>query len=70
VQVAVGAAVGVPAALLAGRYLQARLFGIGPHDPLALAAGVGLLGLAAAIAALIPAGRAARMDPVKALRVE
>jgi predicted permease len=70
VQVAVGAVVGVPAALLAGRYLQARLFGIGPHDPVALVAGVGLLGLAAAVAALIPAGLAARMDPVKALRVE
>ena len=70
VQVAVGAAVGLPVAFFAGRYLEARLFGISPHDPMALAAAVGLLGLSAAVAALIPAGRAARMDPVKALRVE
>jgi predicted permease len=69
-QVAVGAALGLPIAFFAGRYLEARLFGISPHDPLALAAAVGLLGLSAAVAALIPAGRAARMDPVKALRVE
>jgi predicted permease len=70
VQVAAGAAVGLPVAFFAGRYLEARLFGISPHDPIALAAAVGLLGLSAAVAALIPAGRAARMDPVKALRVE
>jgi predicted permease len=70
VQVMIGAAVGVPAALLAGRVLQARLFGISPYDPPALAAGVALLGVSAAVAALIPAGRAARMDPVRALRVD
>ena len=56
VQVAVGAAVGLPVAFFAGRYLEARLFGISPHDPMALAAAVGLLGLSAAVAALIPAG--------------
>ena len=70
VQVVIGAALGLPAALFAGRFLQARLFGISPYDPAALAAGVALLGLSAAIAALIPAGRAARMDPVRALRVD
>jgi predicted permease len=70
VQVAAGGALGLPAALLAGRFLETRLFGVSPYDPIALAAGVVLLGLSAAIAALLPAGRAARMDPVKALRVE
>ena len=70
VQVVIGAALGLPAALFAGRFLQARLFGISPYDPPALAAGVALLGLSAAIAALIPAGRAARMDPVRALRTD
>jgi predicted permease len=69
-QVVIGAALGLPTALFAGRFLQARLFGISPYDPAALAAGVALLGLSAAIAALIPAGRAARMDPVRALRVD
>jgi predicted permease len=70
VQVAGGAAVGLPVAFFAGRYLEGRLFGISPHDPLVLGAAVGLLGLSAAVAALIPAGRAARMDPVRALRVD
>jgi ABC-type antimicrobial peptide transport system permease subunit len=70
VQVVIGAAVGLPAALLAGRLLQARLFGISPYDLPALAAGVALLGLSAAVAALIPAGRAAGLDPVRALRVD
>ena len=63
VQVAVGAAVGLPVAFLAGRFLESRLFGISPHDPLALAAAVGLLGLSAAVAALIPAGRAGAHGP-------
>jgi macrolide transport system ATP-binding/permease protein len=70
VQVAIGAALGLPAALFAGRFLQARLFGISPYDPPALAAGVALLGVSATMAALIPAGRAARMDPVRALRID
>lgn len=70
VQVAAGVAIGLPAALIAGRFLQARLFGVAPYDPLVLSAGLTLLACAAAIAALLPAGRAARMDPVKALRIE
>lgn len=70
VQVAAGVAIGLPAALIAGRFLQARLFGVAPYDPLVLSAGLTLLAGAAAIAALLPAGRAARMDPVKALRIE
>jgi predicted permease len=69
-QVGVGAGVGLPAAFLAGRYLETRLFGISPHDPATLGFSVGLLTLSAALAALIPATRAARLDPVKALRVE
>ena len=70
VQVAMGAAIGLPAALIAGRLLQSRLFGISAHDPLVLIAGLALLGVSAVIAALLPAGRAARMDPVRALRLE
>ena len=70
VQVAIGAAVGLPAAFLAGRYLENRLFGVSPHDPVTLGVSVGLLVLSAAIAALLPATRAARLDPVKALRME
>ena len=53
-----------------GRFLQARLFGVAPYDPLVIAAGLALLAFSAAIAALLPAGRAARMDPVRALRID
>jgi macrolide transport system ATP-binding/permease protein len=69
-QVALGIGVGLPAALMAGRLLQARLFGVSGHDPWALAGGTVLLVVSALIAALIPARRAATMDPVKALRTE
>ena len=70
VQLAVGCAIGLPAAFLAGRLLQARLFGVGAHDPLVLGAGLGLLAASAVMAALLPARRAAGMDPVRALRLE
>jgi ABC-type antimicrobial peptide transport system permease subunit len=69
-QVAAGVAIGLPAAFVGGRFLQARLFGVTAHDPLVLFAGVSLLVLSAGIAALLPAGRAAGMDPVRALRME
>lgn len=70
VQLGIGSAIGLPAALLAGQLLQARLFGISPHDPLAIAGGLALLGASALLAALLPARRAAWMDPVRALRIE
>jgi predicted permease len=69
-QVVAGAVVGLPLAFLAGRYLESRLYGVSPHDPMTLGAAIAVLGFSAAVAALIPAGRAARMDPVKALRVD
>jgi len=70
VQLAIGLMIGVPAALAAGRLLQASLFGVSPSDPAVLAGASGVLILAAVAAALVPARRAAAMDPVKALRVE
>ena len=70
VQVGAGIAIGLPAAFIMGRALQARLFGVTPYDPLVISAGLALLAGSAAIAAFLPAGRAARMDPVKALRME
>jgi predicted permease len=70
VQVVAGMAIGVPAAFIAGWLLQARLFGVTAHDPLVLAGGLAVLALSAGIAALLPAGRAAGMDPVRALRID
>jgi putative ABC transport system permease protein len=65
-----GLVVGVPAALAASRWLEAMLFGLQPTDPLVLTAAVTLLTGAGLAAAYFPARRAARIDPVVALRLE
>jgi hypothetical protein len=68
--VAGGIAVGLAGSLALGRVLSTLLFGIRPHDPATFAAvTVVLLGVAVA-ASVAPARRAARVDPVQALRVE
>ncbi len=66
----VGIAVSVPAALAASKLVQSFLFGMQANDPLALAAAVGTLLVAAAVAGYLPARRAARVDPMVALRNE
>ena len=62
----IGFAVGAGAAQL----MRAILFGLSPLDPIALGGAVGMLLLAAVVASLLPALRAARVDPVKSLRWE
>lgn len=69
-QLAIGLAVGLPAALAAGQLLQSTLFGVSARDPLVLGTGLLILAIATASAAFVPARRAATMDPVHALRVE
>jgi putative ABC transport system permease protein len=69
-QVGIGLALGIPAAIGAGYLLASQLFGVAPWDPLMLSAATLLLGLAALIAAVIPARRAMRVDPMVALRYE
>lgn len=69
-QVAIGLALGMPAAIGAGYLIAAHLFGVRPWDPLMLLMAALLLGLAALMAAAIPARRAASMNPVDALRAE
>jgi putative ABC transport system permease protein len=66
----IGLALGLGGALALSRYLSAMLFGIGPTDPLTLAATVMLLAAVALVACLVPAWRATRVDPVTALRSE
>jgi ABC-type lipoprotein release transport system permease subunit len=46
----------------------ALLYNVGPSDPASLVAAAGLVALVAAFAALVPAARAARVDPAVALR--
>jgi putative ABC transport system permease protein len=63
-------AVGLTAAYVAGRAIESRLYGIDARDPVAFG-GVAVLLLAAALAvSLLPARRAARIEPVEALRGE
>jgi predicted permease len=65
-----GLAVGIPAALALGRFVSAQLYGIKENDPWVAAGAVILLSLIAAMAGLVPAGRASRIDPLRALRYE
>ncbi len=68
--VALGLAVGIPAAFLLTRYLSTLLFAVHPGDPLTFVAVALLLSLVALAAAYFPARRAMRVDPIVALRCE
>jgi putative ABC transport system permease protein len=68
--VAAGAAIGLAGALALGRLIDAMLFGVPPVDPVTFAAVAVVLVLTAALAIAGPAWRAARVDPVVALRAE
>ena len=66
----IGFALGLAGTLGLARYVESLLFGVRPVDPYVLAGVAGILALAAAIACVLPARRAARVDPVVALRQE
>jgi predicted permease len=68
--VAAGVLIGLPCAWAFGRYVQSQLYGIQPLDPLTIVAAIIALGTFAAAGALIPALRAARINPLSALREE
>jgi putative ABC transport system permease protein len=67
---AAGAAAGAGLAAAAARTLSQLLFEVQPLDPLSFAAAVALLALVSLVACLLPAWRAARVDPAHALRSE
>ncbi|MCA1651451.1 MAG: ABC transporter permease, partial [Acidobacteria bacterium] len=66
----IGLAVGIPAAMALGRTVSTQLYGIEPYDPSIAVATTVLLTGVAAVAGLIPAHRASRIDPILALRYE
>jgi putative ABC transport system permease protein len=70
VPVSIGLAGGAAAALALGRLVAGLLVGVAPHDAVTLACSAVLLALAALTASLVPALRATRIDPVRALRAE
>jgi putative ABC transport system permease protein len=66
----VGIAAGTIAALASAKVMETLVFGVSASDPLTLAAVGATLALVALIASLVPAYRAVRLDPVKALRAD
>jgi predicted permease len=68
--VAIGVAVGVPAAILLSQFVKSQLFGLEPHDPATILASTVLLALVAGLAGFVPALRASRIDPMRALHYE
>jgi ABC-type antimicrobial peptide transport system permease subunit len=70
VLLAVGAAFGIGLAIAGGRSAAALLFGITPNDPATLGVAVALLCMIGLAASYAPARRAARIDPVVALRAD
>ncbi len=65
-----GALIGIAGAFVLTGWISNQLFGVAPHDPLTFAAAPVILAAAALLACYIPAWRAAKSDPVRALRFE
>jgi predicted permease len=68
--VGAGVAFALPLSLLASRLLQSELYGASAIDPVTVAIATVLLGAVAVAAALIPSWKAARLDPLQALRLD
>jgi len=69
-RVLAGIVLGLPLAVGAGKLLSAQLYGVSIYDPPALGAATIALAVSAFLAAIIPAGRAASISPMRALRTE
>ncbi|HET9167443.1 MAG TPA: ABC transporter permease [Candidatus Angelobacter sp.] len=67
---AVGAVLGIVLTFACTRLINGRLYGLSTLDPLTILSAIGLFAVVAAIAALVPAARAARVNPITALRHE
>jgi ABC-type antimicrobial peptide transport system permease subunit len=65
-----GLVLGLPLAIAGARLLRSTLFGLGPNDPLSFAGALAGIVAVTLLASLIPARRAASVDPMRALRME
>jgi ABC-type antimicrobial peptide transport system permease subunit len=68
--VAIGVALGLAAALWAGRFVKTVLYGLSANDPLTIAAGIALIAVVSALAGYAPARHASKVDSMEALRRE
>jgi len=68
--VVIGLAIGIVSAFAIGRLLTSQLYEVSSHNPALVAGSTVLLAAIALIACLVPARRAAHVDPIQALRVE
>ncbi|MEO8725354.1 MAG: ABC transporter permease [Acidobacteriaceae bacterium] len=66
----IGILLAIPISLALAKFLQSQLYGISSHDPAVLLGVIALLLVLSAVAGIIPARRAAGVDPMKALRME
>ena len=69
-QIGIGLIIGVPLVIIAGRLMASKLYGVGAFNPLILGGSDSALAFCAFIAGLVPARRAASIEPVQALRIE
>jgi predicted permease len=69
-QIGLGLLIGIPLSFLAKHWLAHQLFGISAFDPWSFVFAIGTLGTCALVASLLPAGRAAAIEPMQALRIE
>jgi predicted permease len=69
-QAGIGLLIGIPAAIFAGRFMATMLYDVRPWDPVVLLGTTVILAVAAFLAAVIPAQRAASVEPMTALRIE
>ena len=67
---AIGLGVGTALAVAAGRAATSMLYGLKPHDPITMALAIASLAVVALLASYVPAHRAARLEPMMALRDE
>lgn len=70
IQLVIGLAIGIPVTIAAGRLAANQLYGVKSYNPLILSVAIAVLAICSVVAAIVPARRAASIDPMQALRIE